>query len=354
MTTRRRFRTAPWFRLIAVFVLGTTGCATQRQPVIIAAPNLPKELKKVSIPEYVLEAPDTVKVDLISAVPKPPYVIRPMDVLAIRVDRLPDGPLGGMFPVDPDGTVALGGGYGSVAVAGLTIEKAKAAIESLLKKVAKEPQVEVSLAQGRAIEQVRGPHLIRPDGSIGLGNYGAVWLAGKTIAEAKREIEAHLSQFFLNPEISLDVTGFNSKVYYVVIDGGNAGTQVQRQPVTGNETVLDAVGLSGGLGPISDTRKMWIARPAPEGQGFTNLPVDWKAITEAGDVATNYQLLPGDRLFVRAYPAIAFQNRMERVLAPVERMLGASLLGVGAYNSFLNIGQQNQNGFNNNGIGTIP
>ena len=38
----------------------------------------------------------------------------------------------------------------------------------------------------------------------------------------------------------MDVQGFNSKLYYVILDGGGAGQQVVRLPVTGNETVLDA------------------------------------------------------------------------------------------------------------------
>jgi polysaccharide export outer membrane protein len=347
MTSLRQACPSRWVRVVAVLIgVGATGCSAHRT-VILSEPALPKELKKVSMPEYVLEAPDTVKIDLVSAVPKPPYVVRPLDALAIRVDRLPDGPLGGVFPVDVDGTVALGGGYGSAAVAGKTIDQVRADLETFFKKLAKDPQVDVSLAQGRAMEQVRGTHLVRPDGSVGLGSYGSVWVAGKTIAEAKRALEAHLGQYFQTPEISLDVTGFNSKVYYVVTDGGNAGTTVQRLPVTGNETVLDALGTTGGVGPVSDTRMMWIARPAPECQGFTKLPVDWKAITECGDVATNYQLLPGDRLFVKAYPSIAFQNRLERLLAPLERITGFTLLGVGAQQAIANIGN-NSGGFNNN------
>jgi hypothetical protein len=61
------------------------------------------------------------------------------------------------------------------------------------------------------------------------------------MAAAKAAIENHLSKFFQKPSISLDISGFNSSVYYVIFDGGGFGEQVNRFPFTGNETVLDAI-----------------------------------------------------------------------------------------------------------------
>src|SRR5438270_577635 len=81
------------------------------------------------------------------------------------------------------------------------------------------------LAEYRGQQQVRGEHLVRPDGTVGLGTYGEVHLAGFTLLEAKAAIEAHLSQFIQKPEISLDVAGYNSKVYFVVFDQGGFGMQ---------------------------------------------------------------------------------------------------------------------------------
>ena len=43
---------------------------------------------------------------------------------------------------------------------------------------------------------------------------------------------------------------------------------------------------------------IWIA-PAAGGAGAAQtLPVDWEAITREGDTTTNYQILPGDRIFI--------------------------------------------------------
>jgi polysaccharide export outer membrane protein len=128
--------------------------------------------------------------------------------------------------------------------------------------------------------------------------------------------------------VSVDVYAYNSKFYYVITDFAGSGEQVVRLPSTGNETVLDAISLIGGLSAVSSTR-LWIARPAPDGCGDQILPVDWKGITRRGNTRTNYQILPGDRVFVMSQPMTKADTVLARMLAPVERALGVTLLGVG-------------------------
>jgi AsmA protein len=89
-------------------------------------------------------------------------------------------------------------------------------------------------------------------------------LVGQTLQEAKSSIEAHLSQYLQEPEVSVEVFAYNSKNYYVITQGAGLGDGVTRFPVTGNETVLDAVSSIGGLSQLS-SRRMWISRPAPNG-----------------------------------------------------------------------------------------
>src|SRR5262245_48734349 len=62
-----------------------------------------------------------------------PYIIEPPDVMRLDVTGLPKRaqPVKGEFIVRPDGTVALGT-YGSVTVSGLTLDQTRAAIAKLL------------------------------------------------------------------------------------------------------------------------------------------------------------------------------------------------------------------------------
>jgi hypothetical protein len=68
---------------------------------------------------------------------------------------------------------------------------------------------------------------------------------------------------------------------------------------------------------------MWIARPSPSNpQKGTILPINYPAITRLGATATNYQILPGDRIFIEADSTIALTNNLSKKTAPLERALG--------------------------------
>jgi len=60
------------------------------------------------------------------------------------------------------------------------------------------------------------------------------------------------------------------------------------------------------------------------------LPVDWKEITAGAATATNYQVLPGDRIFIAENKMIALDAAINKMVAPFERIFGVSLLGAQA------------------------
>lgn len=321
--------------LVVPLAAGCHSLGHKAQPIPVA--GVPKELAKVSHPTYVVEAPDILVIEGFKGVPKGPHVIEPLDVLAIELATpLPNEPLRGLATVDSDGTLNLGPAYGgAVAVAGKTIPEARAAIERFLAAAAKlrAPVVNLSLAQSRAVQRVSGPHLVQPDGTVNLGTYGTVPVAGLTVADVKRAVEAQLSLRLQDPEVSVLVQGFNSKVIYVVYDGGGAGQTIVRLPSTGNETVLDAIAQVNGLSAVASTRDIWVARPTPAGTGCQKLPVNWQAVVSAADPATNYQLLPGDRVYVAAQKLVTVDTHLARLFSPIERVLGVVLLGNGTVRS---------------------
>lgn len=291
--------------------------------------TMPRELSKTVLPQYVIEPPDILMIETIHAVPKSPYMLKTLDVLSVRVaGTLPEGPIGGTYPIEPGGGINLGIPYGVVRVAGLTVPQAREAIADHLKQFLKDPDVAVALAELGAAQRIAGQYLVSPDGTVTLGSYGGVHVVGLTIPEAKAAIESHLSQYLENPVVSIDVFAFNSKVYYIVLQGAELGDGVYRFPITGNDTVLDAISQINGLQQIS-SKRIWVARPSGEPGNLVVMPVDWVAITENGLASTNYQLLPGDRVFVAEDKLIAFDNRLAKMLAPMERAMGFTLLSAG-------------------------
>src|SRR5579862_2396068 len=228
--------------LFLAMVLFCSGCATARSGWPTLDGKAPRELNKMLAPEYVISPPDVLAIDAVRLVPQPPYKIAPLDALYIQVtigsakeeekqgQLVPGQPISGLYRVEAEGVVNLGFSYGSVPVLGMAIPEAKEAIKKYLKKrfLPVDFDVDVSLAESRAMQFIRGEHLVQPDGKVTLGNYGRVLVAGLTMEQARKAIQEFLSDKVLEPEISLDVVGFNSMVYYVVFDLDGQGQRVTR------------------------------------------------------------------------------------------------------------------------------
>jgi RNA polymerase sigma factor (sigma-70 family) len=161
-------------------------------------------------------------------------------------------------------------------------------------------------------QPISGQFVVRPDGTIGLGVWGSVSVSGLTLPAAADAIRKHVLTFpalkdkAVRPEsvaVCLDVLAYNSKAYYVIVSDPN-GETVHRFPITGSDTVLDAIANVKGLATIAPDAQIFVARPGEEGNPHQLLPVDWKGITQGGNTSTNYQLRPGDRVYVKVPPPV--------------------------------------------------
>ena len=299
-------------RLVLAFAacggLSAAGClgggAGLHPPAVVVPPPgaVPRELDKVTMPEYVIEPPDVLLIEGTIVSPpedNPDYKPGSKEPgeqdkrLSGRITTLFTQDVSGQFTVRPDGTVYLGY-FGSVPVAGYTLSQAAAAVrDAVVRKL-------------REVDDTR----VKPERVF----------------------------------IKLDVTQYNTKKYYVIFDGGGNGEQVLGIPFTGSDTVLDAVAYANGLPSVASKRNIWVARRTPHaGQTDQILPVDWVGLTQHGHTATNYQLFPGDRVYVKAQRLVTLDNTLARVLRPVERIFGITLLGASTVNQVGGRG----NGFNN-------
>lgn len=333
------------FPLVALILGSNIGChVLYKDAPVVSAPNrlpdeTPRELYKAALPDYRIEPPDILSVEAVRLLPPPDYEIHVQDVVTVAVFVSAETPL---FNVDPaefvvgiDGTIDLGPTYGSVKIAGLTVDEARRAVEEAVYRQVKRELASVSFRVSALpiIQPIAGEHLVGPDGNINLGTYGSVSVVGKTVKEAQEGIERHLTQYLSDPQVAVDVFAYNSKKYYVITEGAGMGDIVSAFPVTGNETVLDAISNVNGLDSVS-SKKIWVARPSSDNCKVKVLPVDWRAITAQGATTTNYQLMPGDRVFIAEDNMIAFDNNLGKVLAPVERLMGFAMLGVSTLTRF--------------------
>lgn len=343
-----------------------SGCATpslNENHELVAGSDIPRELQKISHPTYRVAPPDILIIEAVHNIRPAADKLRVGDVLTIQLgnpEPLSGGNAAGATPLEqqarlqlevqtkfvdrefriqPDGTVDFGAIYGKVKVEGLTLEEAKKAVRVHFTQYGvddkgkrygiKDPQVSVTLPNVAGKQVIAGEHLVRPDGTIALGVYGSVHVAGQSLAEVKASVESYLSQFINKPEVSVDVAAYNSKVYYVITDGGGYGETIVRLPCTGNETVLDALSNVQGLSQVSG-KKIWLARPSQPGAKQAQiLDLDYNAIVREGITTTNYQILPGDRVYIAADPMISLDNFVAKLISPFERLFGFTLLGNG-------------------------
>ncbi len=334
----RRIRHLVSLALIAMVT--STGCQVVRHtdhplpPTPPVGGDLPRELSKVILPTYRIEPPDILLIEALNMVPKPPYRLRAMDILHVSATgTIEQYPIESEYAIEPGGRINLGIPYGQVAVAGMTVDEAREAILKHLQATLTAPDVQVKLLQAAGMQPISGEHLVTPDGMVNLGTYGMVSVVGLTVPEAKAAIEKHLEKDLDKPEVAVDVWAYNSKVYYVITEGAGLGDSITRFPVTGNETVLDAIANINGITEVS-SKKIWIARPSPHCDEVQILPVDYRAITAQGQTVTNYQVLPGDRVFVAEDKMVAFDTSLGKLLAPFERIMGFSILTVGTLSRF--------------------
>lgn len=303
-----------------------------------------RELDMLSLPLYRIEPPDVLTIQATRVIPRSPYRLRPLDSLQLNVEgTLPEQPINGIFVVEPSGLITLGPGYGKAMVGNMPLEEAAELIESQLKRVLRNPQVSLSLAEAAGMQQINGEHQVGPDGRINLGIYGMVAVTGMSIDEATLAINRHLERYLDEPSVSVDVFSFASKKYYVISAGAGNGDTIQSFLITGNETVLTALAQVQGISQFAN-KKMWIARPTPHGECCEQqIPVKYDDIVRGGSAATNYQIFPGDRLYIEEDHMLAFSNRIGRIVEPFERMFGFALLGANTIQAFNRFPQGNFN-----------
>jgi polysaccharide export outer membrane protein len=141
-----------------------------------------------------------------------------------------------------------------------------------------------------------GDQTVMQDGTIDLGRYGRVAVAGKAVDQIEADVRQVVTT--VHPKytgtINVRIVSRVSKVFYVLGEVNAPGAF----PLAGRETVLDAIIAAGGLTDAASQDNVVLSRPTAPDSCRVVLPVCYRQIVQVGDTATNYQLQPGDRVFV--------------------------------------------------------
>ena len=120
-------------------------------------------------------------------------------------------------------------------------------------------------------------------------------------------LERSISDATLANKISARIVNWDSKRIYVLGEVNSPGSFVY----LGSETVLDAILEAGGLTANANQHQIIVARPSNCNDCRTVMQVCYDQLVQLGDTSTNYQLRPGDRVFV---PTLTFAEDLKRSL----------------------------------------
>lgn len=136
---------------------------------------------------------------------------------------------------------------------------------------------------------------VMPDGTIDLTRFGRLIVAGKTLEQIETDVQAAVKA--IEPEasaINVRLVDPQSAVYYVLGEVTSPGSY----PLIGRETVLDAILAAGGMTDKASPCNIILSRPTVPCGCRTVIPICYKKIVQQGDTTTNFQVMPGDRIYV--------------------------------------------------------
>jgi polysaccharide export outer membrane protein len=157
---------------------------------------------------------------------------------------------------------------------------------------------------------------IRPDGRISFDLVGEVLVEGETVEEVRAAMTAALTRYIVSPTVTVTLTASNSRRYYVFGEVGNPGSFA----LIGRVTAVEALATAGGSTRFAAANSARLVRSSSE----TPLvyPVRFDDITQRGDSTTNYELRPGDVVYVPPSTSARIGYAIATFFFPLQAILG--------------------------------
>jgi polysaccharide export outer membrane protein len=138
-----------------------------------------------------------------------------------------------------------------------------------------------------------GSVVVRPDGIISMPLIKDVRVTGMTPAEAEKTITELLSKQIRAADVTVIVSGINSKKVFFV--GGGIKKEGPLQ-YTYRMTIMQGISEAGGLTDYAKKKKIYVLRNE-NGRQY-KLPFDYDAVLRGERMELNLPLLPGDTIVV--------------------------------------------------------
>ena len=164
--------------------------------------------------------------------------------------------------------------------------------------------------------EVSGQFIINNEGNIQYEFVGDLKVDGLTKDAVKKLLTEKLSDYIIDPEITVKIVGYNSKIIYVVGEVGRPGKiYMEGDTMTVHEALVEA-----GLPLLSaKTNAGRVITPSNSGTPLIR-KVNVEKLLYHGDLRENLVMQPGDTLYVPP----TFLAKTMRVIQPVAAPIGTA------------------------------
>ncbi len=171
----------------------------------------------------------------------------------------------------------------------------------------------VAIASKRVKELNGISQAIRSDGRITVPLLGNVFVAGRTPEEVSADMEAMAREYYQDADVTLTVTGYNSKKIYVF------GEVAARGPLAynGSNTILGTLAVCQPT-RLADPARVQILRPSTDGNEIRRMTVDLNAMVQNGDRRLDAVLEEGDIVFVPPNQLAKVGLAMQQLMLPLQ------------------------------------
>lgn len=143
------------------------------------------------------------------------------------------------------------------------------------------------------------PFIVRPDGKISFPMAGEIDTKGLTISQFTEVLKDRLSQYFVDPDISVNLVQLGAVRIYVFGEVNKPGVY----ELTKSHRVVDAIGAASGFNWDTAKKKIFlIHQDSPDKPIAINL----NHILQTGDMSQNYVMQEGDILYLTKNSRINF------------------------------------------------
>ena len=143
------------------------------------------------------------------------------------------------------------------------------------------------------------PYIVRPDGFFTVPLIGDVDVKGKTVKQIVEELTTRLSEYIVNPMVTINIVKLGTTRVYVLGEINKQGMYDLEK----SHNLLDAIAAAGGFTEMSAKKKVFVIR---RGEQEAFLKVNLNDLFKKGDRSQNVVLNEGDCVYLTSNGKITF------------------------------------------------